>query len=682
MRPAPPRGGMPPEELLEAMRLHQAGRRDAAEPLYRRALAAAPDYPPALSYLGLLESETGRPEGLARMQRAVALAPRALPLRLNYALALRDSGRLEEAEAALRQTVALDANAFEAQMALGNLLRELDRLGEAIACYRRAVAVRPDFAGGHLTLGGALSDADLYPEAIAALEKACRLAPRVPEAHANLGRALAGENRMEEAVAAFRRAAKLRPGYVLAEWNAALALPRLYEDMAEIARWRQRWAEGVAQLEETLDLSTPAHAEAAIRAVRSGTNFYLHYQGENDRALQAAYGRLVARIVAARYPAYVEPPARQAGGGERIRVGFASHYLRHHSIAKTHGAWITALDRRRFETVVLYTGGERDAVTEAIAAACDQFHHRPVVDEALFAFVRSLGLDVLVYPDLGMAPAYQVLAALRLAPVQCNGLGHPVTAGLPTIDVALSSALMEPEDAETHYTEALVRLPGTGFCYRTVPTGDRAFAPPDGRRPVLVCAQNLSKLLPAQDDLFARIAAAVPESVFWFLGNRSEAVTRQFQARLGRAFARQGAEAEGRIRMLPRMDQATFYAMYRAADLALDGHAWSGCNTTHEALACGLPVVTWPGPMMRGRHTLAILKRAGLEETIAGDADGFVETAVRLATEPARRATLRERIAARRHLAFDDPEPIRGLEAFLEAAATRPGAFTSRPAPG
>ena len=51
------------------------------------------------------------------------------------------------------------------------------------------------------------------------------------------------------------------------------------------------------------------------------------------------------------------------------------------------------------------------------------------------------------------------LAAQRLAPVQCNSLGHPETSGLPTIDYFLSSDLMEPLDAARHYTERLVRLP-------------------------------------------------------------------------------------------------------------------------------------------------------------------------------------------------------------------------------
>jgi len=53
---------------------------------------------------------------------------------------------------------------------------------------------------------------------------------------------------------------------------------------------------------------------------------------------------------------------------------------------------------------------------------------------------------VLLYSEIGMDGVAAQL--LRLAPVQCNNWGHPVTSGFPSLDYFLSSALMEPEDAK------------------------------------------------------------------------------------------------------------------------------------------------------------------------------------------------------------------------------------------
>lgn len=57
------------------------------------------------------------------------------------------------------------------------------------------------------------------------------------------------------------------------------------------------------------------------------------------------------------------------------------------------------------------------------------------------------------------------LTALRLAPLQCMSWDLPVTSGLPVIDYMLTSELMEPEEANDHYSEKLLRLPGVGTCY-------------------------------------------------------------------------------------------------------------------------------------------------------------------------------------------------------------------------
>src|SRR3546814_8369575 len=69
-------------------------------------------------------------------------------------------------------------------------------------------------------------------------------------------------------------------------------------------------------------------------------------------------------------------------------------------------------------------------------------------------------LDLLLYTDIGMNAFSYFLAFARLAPVQCVTWGHPDTTGIPALDYFISNDLAEPEDAESHYSERLVRLDG------------------------------------------------------------------------------------------------------------------------------------------------------------------------------------------------------------------------------
>ncbi len=135
---------------------------------------------------------------------------------------------------------------------------------------------------------------------------------------------------------------------------------------------------------------------------------------------------------------------------------------------------------------------------------------------------------------------------------------------------------------------------------------------------------------------------------------------------MARAFDRHGLSAEQHCVVQPRMNYTDFLALNRDADIALDSLLWSGCNSTFDAIACGLPVVTLPGPMMRGRHSYAILKMMGLDETIARDEDHYVEIAARLGKDGAWRRHIAENVEEMRSRVFNDETPVRALEDFFE----------------
>src|SRR4030065_2560067 len=83
--------------------------------------------------------------------------------------------------------------------------------------------------------------------------------------------------------------------------------------------------------------------------------------------------------------------------------------------------------------------------------------------------------------------------------------------------------------------------------------------------------------------------------------------------------------------------------------MALDPFPFTGSTTTFEALWMGAPVITLPRETMVSRWSMAMLKKAGVEEVIARSEDEYVAIAQRLAGDldhlAQLRATLRERVA-------------------------------------
>jgi protein O-GlcNAc transferase len=256
---------------------------------------------------------------------------------------------------------------------------------------------------------------------------------------------------------------------------------------------------------------------------------------------------------------------------------------------------------------------------------------------------------VLIYGDVGMDPMAARLAALRLAPVQAMSTGHPVTTGLATMDLYLSSALMEPADGQDHYRERLVRLPNLSYAYRpldphVVPLARSDLGLPDDV-PIYWCCQSLFKYLPVDDELFVRIATLVPDALFLFIDYMpAPRVALIFRQRLAAAFTRAGLNADRHCRFLPQMDHARFHAVAGLTDVFLDNPSWSGHNTALEALPHGLPIVTLPGALMRQRHSAGIVAMTGLTGTIAACRDEYVEIAVRLGLDRRARTELRRAV--------------------------------------
>ena len=250
-------------------------------------------------------------------------------------------------------------------------------------------------------------------------------------------------------------------------------------------------------------------------------------------------------------------------------------------------------------------------------------------------------------------------------------LGHPTTSGLPTVDYFFSSELMEPQNAQSYYTEELVCLPGVGVCYSqpTIPTAlfHKTRADFGVREDAIVypSCQSLFNYLPQHDDIYPAIAKLVPSAQFVFIA-MNDAVRKDFEQRLGRAFAAAAMSIGDHVVFVPPFDQLSYWNLNALSDIYLDTLEWSGCNSTIEAIACKLPVVTLPGKFMRGRHSFAILTQLGVTDAIASSKSDYVEIAAKLAFDPERRRHLVQRQTAGFAGLFSDKRNVRSLETFYK----------------
>ena len=120
-----------------------------------------------------------------------------------------------------------------------------------------------------------------------------------------------------------------------------------------------------------------------------------------------------------------------------------------------------------------------------------------------------------------------------------------------------------------------------------------------------------------------------------------------------------------RLVFAPKIPSPAHLARQRLADLFLDTLPYNAHTTASDALWAGLPLLTCRGKQFDGRVAASLLKTMGLGELIAPDLNAYEALARALASDAARLADLRARLAKNRLTSplFDTDGFRKGIEA-------------------
>ena len=416
-------------------------------------------------------------------------------------------------------------------------------------------------------------------------------------------------------MAAYRRASAGAPDDARWAIAAATALPVIPASREAIAAAR-------ARLEAISTRCGGRTARCRSRQGDIGPNFYLSLSRPGRPRSPAEDGRGVPAhepLAGLDRPALRRAiaPGRPAPPG-RLRLALPPGALHRRA---TRGL-VEQLSRDRFEVIVFHAGGTIDATSAAIDRSADRAIRLPGRLGAARQRIAAETLDVLFYPDIGMESMTYLLAFARLAPVQCVTWGHPVTTGIPTMDYFLSSAALEPDGSEAHYTERLHRLSRLpAYFYPPVaPAGtltSAALGIEAGAR-LYLCAQSLFKLHPDYDAILGEILRRDPGDS----SSSSRACRASWSRDWRERFTRACPDVSERVRVLPRLPTAEFLDLLWMADALLDPLPFGGGTTSYAALGLGAPIVTWPGPFMRGRVTYGCYQPARRDGLRGGEPRG------------------------------------------------------------
>ena len=629
---------------------------------------------------------------IASYDRAIELDPAQLEAHYNRGNALAELRQYPAAVAGFGAAILLQPGCTAAYYNRGNALQALEQYGAAIESYDQAIALQPTHARAYNNLGAAQRELGQHEAALSSFDTAVALEPDFADAHYNRGNLLHDLGQHAAAVASYDRAISVNANYADAYVDRGEALNDLGQFAAAVASFGQgialksrlkglHGARRLAQMRicDWSDFDTDV-ADLAVRIERGeAATPPHHWLGLSDSArLQRRAAETWVREQCPpdpSLPAFPTVAAIPAASPRKIRIGYFSADFRHHPVSILIAELIETHDRTRFEiTAFAFGPPSEDAMRRRLERAFDQFIDvRGRSDRQIALLAREMHIDIAV--DLGGFTHHcrPGIFALRAAPLQVGFLGYPGTLGAPYLDYLLADPILIPESSRMHYREHILYLPHTVLPHDSQqpiaepgPTRRQAGLPDAGF--VFCCFNQVAKITPHTFAGWMRILTAVPRSVLWLSATHPTA-----QSHLWREAAQRGIEPKRlifaeRLAALPE-----HLARQRLADLFLDTLPYNAHSTASDALWAGLPLLTQLGESFAGRVAGSLLTAIGLTDLITSTPEQYEALAIALATDPARLASFRERLARNRLTAplFDTRRYTRDLEAAFETIHTR-----------
>ena len=536
-----------PAQLLKARCLVRLGEWMPAREAFAQTLRLEPTNFSAWLEAGHLCKQMGElGQAAAAYQHAINAAPARYEAYLGMARVMAQEGHAQLADRAYNDAVqaamAKDMDAVrQVHWLMGQYVLELGHARESLICFREALKVieamkslppedlanwaaevQMDAARAWLRLGhrdqaillltlasaatnestlsrlAALSFKNNYwQEAIEVSRRCVALYPKSAWAHWNLAHLLAECWQMEEAELELQQAEALAPMPGARSLRAAVAGKVGNADMA-LALY--------AELAQEEGSGSSYASSAAMSSLYSDT---LSAQEVADlhRRLFASWGE-----GARSRDSFVRAPR----DGRRLRLGIVSADFHHqHPVNIFMQPVLRELDRSKIELFVYFVGESHDEQTVLASSRTEHWVEAAALNTTQLAKrIDTDEIDVLLDMAGHTSQHRMQLFAQRAAPVQMTYLGYPGSTGVPNMDVIVGDAVVTPEGCESLYTEQVVRLPGTVFCFAPEEVYlYPSFKVADAKRKLTFGSfNNVPKLTPRTLQLWARVLAAVPDS--------------------------------------------------------------------------------------------------------------------------------------------------------------------------
>lgn len=629
--------------------------------------------------------ETGRFNDLIDVcHRIVSADPTHFRAMQGIGLGLHNLGKTVEGLTYIRQAITLNPEYFSAYNNLGTILRQQGDFTGALDAFRKAEQLQPESVTLLINIGGVLKDLGSIDEAVSYFNKAGELAPENTVAMFGKAMCLHKKKEYEQARSTYATILDLKPDdsdtlYGIANLEVDMGLPEdAHHHFLQLLRIEPDNYNANLALANFLAEQVASHADwardevlfyyekvAALKPEEDNYhniigNIYLT-RGDIDGALQSfrkalridpgnPLTRSCILMTGQYHPSFsMEQLSQEAklwpqfcteniprttqyennsDPDRLLKIGYVSGDFRMHPVGFHLIPAIYSHDPERFEIFCYDNNPTSDILSKRLKAYTENWRTiNELNDIEVHDMIRNDGIDILI--DLsGHTNGNRLrVFARKPAPLQVSWIGYFFTTGLPEIDYIIMDDTAVLPGEEEYFSETVIRLPQTRFCYLPPFFAGDVTAPPCIRNGYVTFGSfnNLAKVTAEVIELWAQILLSIPDARL--LLKSAQLGSDGVKSCLLDQFNSLGIATERLILrgVSPHMEML---AEYGDMDIALDPFPFNGGMTSCEALWMGVPVLAMRGNRPISRQSASFLRAIGGDDFIAESKEDYLRKAV------------------------------------------------------
>ncbi|HMQ06104.1 MAG TPA: tetratricopeptide repeat protein [Saprospiraceae bacterium] len=614
-------------------------------------------HPMYYNNLGLILSRLGRwKDAITQYRLALKLSPDFLEARLNLATALSTIGKVAQSIPHFKNVIDKDPFHLRAFFNWGNALHKLGRHSEALEKFDNCVQIQPTYADAWQNKGSMHEYLKQWEEAERAYTAWDQLTGNALKSGLQLIHLYYKQGMYSKAKPYLQKLKQKYPSDRWLELHIACLVPDIFKDSQEIDHYIHRLENTLQKLVQ----SPPPLTQNTLSIYQLTYPFSLAYAGLNELPLKSKFGAFFEKYFS------------------QIRTSTTVRNKNLPSIAmlvtgKHEGVFLRCMkgfienfnkDLFHF-TIICEAPLGFEILSSQIRNSSVEFLLVPNEIEKAHQIIQKKRFDILYYWEVGSDSLNYFLPYLKPAAVQCASWGWPVTSGIPAMDYFIScKALEEQENYSSYYSEKVIlleRLPT--YYYR--PQLPETLLPlsyfhlPENKN-LYLCLQNIRKIHPDMDEVFAKILERDPQGILVILGSEKRGAIEILVDRFERILKNH----KNRITVLNRLNTQEYFSIMHCASVILDTFYYTGgANTSCDAFAMGKPYVTLLWHQHRGRYGAAAYLQANVKSApIANSFEEYIQFALRLTRDQNYYEKISGQMQKGSIEIFEDIQAVRELE--------------------